>query len=118
MRKAILLGLTVLCLATLVGCGKDKQGKQPEETTNGATSGKTEYQFVSENFEQGNRPGATGNAMMRTEKGFYHYNDSLGGFRYYDAATGKEMFLCNKPECRHDGNEVCIATNEKYPELD
>ena len=24
------------------------------------------------------------------------------------------MYLCNKPECRHDGNEFCVATNKRY----
>ena len=114
MRKGLLTILTILCLAGLAGCAKDKPGEQPGEDA----AGKKEYRFVSEDFEQGNRPGAKGNAMLRTEKGFYHYNDTLGGFRYYDAATGKEMFLCNKPECRHDGNEFCVATNEKYTVLD
>ena len=114
MRKVLFTVLTIVCLVTFAGCNKNKQGDQPGE----ATAGKKEYQFISEDFEQGNRPGTKGNAMMRTEKGFYHYNDTLGGFRYYDAATGNEMFLCNKPECRHDGNEFCVATNEKYTVLD
>ena len=120
MRKGLFTVLTIVCLAAFTACagGKDKPGEQPGGATGHVTAGKKEYQFVSEDFEQGNRPGATGNAMLRTEKGFYHYNDTLGGFRYYDAATGKEMFLCNKPECRHDGNEFCVATNEKYTVLD
>jgi len=114
MRKVLFTVLTIVCLAIFAGCNKDKQEDQPGE----ATAGNKEYQFISEDFEQGNRPGTMGNAMLRTDKGFYHYNDTLGGFRYYDTATGKEMFLCNKPECRHDGNEFCIATNEKYTVLD
>ena len=119
MRKVLLTVLTMLCFFTFAGCNKETpQGEQPGEVTGDVSAGKTEYQFVSEDFEQGNRPGTMGNAMLRTEKGFYHYNDTLGGFRYYDAATGKEMFLCNKPECRHDGNEFCVATNGKYTVLD
>ncbi|MBQ8799599.1 MAG: hypothetical protein IJZ55_08555 [Lachnospiraceae bacterium] len=118
MRKGILTIMTVLCLAGLAGCAKNKQGEQQGEATKAATAGKKDLQFVSEDFEQGNRPGNKGNAMLRTENGFYHYNDTLGGFRYYDNATGKELFLCNKPECRHDGNEFCVATNEKYRVLD
>ncbi len=118
MRKVLFAALTIVCLAALAGCNKDKPGEQPGEATKASTSGKKEYQFVSEDFEQGNRPGTMGNAMLRTEKGFYHYNSTLGGFRYYDTATGKELFLCNKPECRHDGNEFCVATNEKYTVLD
>jgi len=119
MRKGILTIMTVLCLAGLAGCGKDTpKTEQSGEATKVATSGKKELQFVSEDFEQGNRPGTMGNAMLRTEQGFYHYNDTLEGFRYYDNASGNELFLCNKPECRHDGNEFCVATNEKYTVLD
>ena len=118
MRKGLVTALLLLCLLVFAACKKDKPGEQPGEIAGDASAGKTEYQFVSEDFEQGNRPGTMGNAMLRTEKGFYHYNDTLGGFRYYDVATGKEMFLCNKPECRHDGNEFCVATNEKYTVLD
>lgn len=114
MRNGVFVLVTVLCLTAFAGCNKDKQEDQPGK----ATGGNKEYQFVSEDFEQGNRPGTMGNAMLRTDKGFYYYNDTLGGFRYYDSATGKEMFLCNKPECRHDGNEFCVATNEKYTVLD
>ena len=114
MRKVLFTVLTIVCLVTFAGCNKNKQEDQSGE----ATAGNKEYQFISEDFEQGNRPGTMGNAMLRTDKGFYHYNDTLGGFRYYDTETGKELFLCNKPECRHDGNEFCIATNEKYTVLD
>ena len=120
MKKVLVIALAIMCLSGLTACagGKDKPGEQPGGATGHVTAGKKEYQFVPEDFEQGNRPGTTGNAMMRTDKGFYHYNSTQGGFRYYDAATGKEMFLCNKPECRHDGNEFCVATNEKYTVMD
>ena len=114
MRKVLFTALLFVCLAALTGCNKDK----PEDRPGEAAAGNKEYQFISGDFEQGNRPGTMGNAMLRTEKGFYHYSDTLGGFRYYDTATGKEMFLCNKPECRHDGNEFCVATNETYTVLD
>ena len=53
--------------------------------------------------------------MKATDKGFYHYNvNTEKGFRYYDVATGNAMYLCNKPECRHDGSEFCVATNDRY----
>jgi len=123
MKKILVATVFVLCLAAFAGCSKDKPGpEQPGEATKTVakegTAGKKENQFVSADFHQGNRSGSFGNTMMRTEKGFYHYNYTEGGFRYYDAATEKEMFLCNKPECRHDGNEFCVATNQKYIVLD
>ncbi len=90
--------------AMLAGCagggpgGKEQPGKTDRDSLT----------FVSEDYEPGNA------TVMKTEKGFYYYSDSEKGFRYYDPATGKDMFLCNKPECRHDGNEFCVATNDKY----
>lgn len=112
MRK-ILLTAFIICLATFAGCAKDKQGKQQGEVTGDASAGKTEKQFVSEDYDPGNRTKYLA-YMMKTDKGFYHYDK---GLRYYDNATKRTMFLCNKPECRHDGNEFCVATNGKYLHL-
>lgn len=52
--------------------------------------------------------------LMETENGYY-YND--GGdersfsLRFYDKATNSEVYLCNKPECMHNGNSFCAATS-------
>lgn len=100
MKKAFLLGLTVFGLLCLNGCNK-------QENSEKETASKTQY--VSEDYMQGPR------AMKATDKGFYHYNvNTMKGFRYYDVATGNAMYLCNKPECRHDGSEFCVATNDRY----
>lgn len=90
--------------AILAGCAGDGPGdkEQPGKTDRDSLT------FVSKDYKPGNA------TVMKTEKGFYYYSDSEKGFRYYDPATGKDMFLCNKPECRHDGNEFCAATNDKY----
>jgi len=105
MRKAILLGLIILGLAGLTGCNKqqdpDRPGVQQKE------DGKKEHKFVPEDFIPGG-----GNEVLRTEKGYYYRNG--GDIRYKDFATGNDIYLCNKPECRHDGNEFCVATNDKY----
>ena len=48
----------------------------------------------------------------------YYFNRSTEtspmGIHYVDKGTGKDVLLCNKPECRHDGNEFCVATNKNY----
>lgn len=60
--------------------------------------------------------------VMMTDKGGYTnryisgelYNGrSVNGLAlcYYDKATGKTIYLCNKPECRHDGDSFCTATH-------
>lgn len=115
MKKGILVVLTVLCLVGLAGCSKDKLGGDSDtnSVTKTETPVKIDTKFVSEDYEPGNRTKYL-LPMLKTDKGFYHYAYADGGLHYYDVATGKTMFLCNKPECKHDGNEFCVATNQKY----
>lgn len=49
--------------------------------------------------------------VMETENGYY-YNvcDMNLSLRYTEKTTGKDIFLCARPECMHDGNEKCTAT--------
>ncbi len=99
--RIVCIGVAAAMLAGCTGGGPgDKE--QPGKTDRDSLT------FVSEDYKPGNA------TVMKTEQGFYYYSDSEKGFRYYDPATGKDMFLCNKPECRHDGNEFCAATNDKY----
>ncbi|MBP5280992.1 MAG: hypothetical protein J6Z22_00670, partial [Lachnospiraceae bacterium] len=58
---------------------------------------------------------------METDDGYY-YNQGKGGvlhsenqyvrqaLTYHEKASGNEIFLCNKPECNHDGGNDCEAT--------
>lgn len=112
MRKGLVTALLLLCLLVFAACKTDKPG----EVTKGATNEKTEKQFVSEDYNPGNKTKYL-RPMMKTDKGFYYYNPVDKGLQYYDIAAKKTMFLCNKPECRHDGNEFCVATNGKYLHL-
>lgn len=100
MRK-LFLCLASVCLsaAVLAGCA-DKNG---EENKTGDMPA-----LVAEDLKQGN------NTVFNMGKGYYYYSDTYHGFRYADSATGNDLYLCNKPECRHDGNEFCVATNDKY----
>ena len=105
MRKLglILTGVCLVVLLGLTGCA----GKEKKTDAQGKESG-TVPVLTEEDFHPGNA------TVFQTEKGYYYYGAREPGFRYYDSATGKDMYLCNKPECRHDGNEFCVATNEKY----
>lgn len=115
MKKRIVLLITIVSLIALAGCAKDKPDtEQSGEITGGVTEGKAENQFVSQDYEQGNCSNYMPRELMRTGNGFYHYNFANGSYHYYDVSSGKEMYLCNKPECRHDGNQFCVATNETY----
>ena len=43
------------------------------------------------------------------DKGFYSvevYRQDIANIMYLDFATGQQVFLCNRPECKHD-NESC-----------
>lgn len=112
MKKILVATVFVLCLVAFAGCSKDKQGEQNPEGMSAAESA-----LVSEDYRQGNASGLIDGYFMRTDNGYYYYSESQKGFRYYDIATGKDMFLCNKPECKHDGNAFCVATNANYTVL-
>ena len=120
MRKAIILGMMILGLFALAGCKKDTQQGQPgerqEETEKQENVKETEGTFVPEDYKPGNKTKLLP-SMMKTDKGYYYYTYIDNGIHYYDIATEKAMFLCNKPECRHDGNEFCVATNRNYLSL-
>lgn len=49
-------------------------------------------------------------AIMETENGYYSNDEQTLCLRYYEKSTGAEIFLCAKPECRHNGNDYCTAT--------
>ena len=61
-----------------------------------------------------------GRSIMETDTGYYYNNGynpqghNTLGLHYVDKTSGKDIFLCSKPECKHDGNEFCVATNAKY----
>ena len=98
MKRAMYLLLLAVFLLCVSGCSRKEKGNDS----------KLGAKIVSEDFQRGN------GSIMKTEKGYYYYDNLGKAIRYYDIATGKDMYLCNKPECRHDGNAFCVATNEKY----
>ena len=56
------------------------------------------------------------NAIMKSDTGYY-YCTGVGremSLHYYDIKSGQNIFLCSKPECRHDGDAFCTATSGKY----
>jgi len=101
MKKRMVSILTALCLIGLAGCAGEEKNVGTKETADTPA-------LVSEDLNPGN------GYVLATEKGYYYYDDRNHGFLYFDSVTGKDMFLCNKPECRHDGSEFCVATNKKY----
>ncbi len=59
------------------------------------------------------------NMIMETENGYYYNSGNFGSLslRYLDKKTGKDIFLCAKPECLHDGSRFCPATNSSFDVL-
>lgn len=92
MKKIIVLLLVVCFSMTITACGKNK----------------TEY----EDYNNANSLGLY-NPIMESEEGYYANIDSFHlALCYYDVETKKAVYLCAKPECRHDGNDYCTATKE------
>ena len=94
MKKITLLLLLLASLCLTAGCSKEE----------------VNY----EDYISSNRPMNNWNSIMETENGYYTTHALLSTsltLRYYDKATQKCIYLCSKPECAHDGNEYCVATN-------
>lgn len=56
-------------------------------------------------------PSSFFNTIMVTENGYY-FNDGAFELKFFDKKTSTEVYLCNKPECLHDGNSYCTATSD------
>lgn len=97
LMAAVLLLCMTMCFA---GCGEEK--------------------LVSEDFNRTNIGNGVINPIMKTDTGYYYNQSSFNelSLHYYDVANGKNMYLCNKPECRHEGDEFCAATSDKYRVMD
>lgn len=52
------------------------------------------------------------NAIMETEDGWYTDYSRLGllNLHFIDKESGADVYLCNRPECMHDGSDSCTAT--------
>lgn len=115
-RKRLVLGLLVLSVIALAGCSKEKEGQEGGKKDVGIRR-----ELVPLDYNRGYASDVDRQMVMVTENGYYYYNtrefsgtNETMGLRYVDAETGTDIFLCNKPECRHDGNQFCSATNKNY----
>lgn len=108
-RAYYIIFFATLLLVSMGGCKKTEETKQAK--------GK---EMVAAEYNRGYASEPGSQIVMATESGYYFYDGinwsdgEGGGFYYVDKTTGNKIYLCNKPECRHDGNMFCIATNEKY----
>ncbi len=97
MRKKATVGMLVLTvLFVLAGCGKK--------------------QIPMEDYVQSNPGISSMSPIMKSDTGYYYcstYRRPMN-LHYFDAESDQNIFLCSKPECRHDGDAFCTATSEKY----
>lgn len=110
-RKWCVSLLAILTAVTLSGCGA-------QET-------KTQVNVLdAQNYNEGTE---RLDPLMLGEKGYYwttmetignhtigYVNTRQFNFQYTDFESGKTIAVCNKPECRHDGDEFCTATSKRY----
>lgn len=97
MRKLRKLGYLFLIL-NLTGCGS---------------------KLAMEDYIQTNPSTCISQPIMETDYGYYYNSSNFNtlSLHYYDKNSEKTIFLCNKPECMHKGNELCAATNSIYHSL-
>ena len=115
-KVQFLLCIFMVSVLILSGCSKEKPGEEGGKKDVGIRR-----ELESLDYDRGYASDADRQMVMVSENGYYYYNtreysgsNETMGLRYVDAETGKDIFLCNKPECRHDGNLFCSATNNKY----
>lgn len=88
--------LVVFCI--LSGCEKSSAYAVPIEDANNYNRGTWSF-----------------DAVMKTDSGYYYRNRSARyEYHYYDNETKKDVYLCSRPECLHDFDEFCTATNDTY----
>lgn len=96
MKNKIIIPVLSAALAVLLtaGCSKEADRELPED--NPANHGYS--------------------PIMETENGYYsNYKNAFKDamcLRFYERGTDKQIFLCAKPECQHDGGSMCVATQE------
>ena len=97
MRKKSILGMLLLtALVLFSGCSKEEIPIEDYVRSNPSTGGM--------------------NSIMKSDTGYYYCvaNRRPLNLHYFDMESGQNIFLCSKPECRHDGDAFCTATSEKY----
>ncbi len=96
MMKTKISIIVLALLFLLAGCGKEE--------------------IPIEDFVQTNPATAAINNIMKSDTGYYYsaaYGKTLS-LHYFDVESGQNIYLCSKPECRHDGDVFCTATSSKY----
>lgn len=98
MKRKKRVGMVLLALFLILpGCGKKQQ-------------------VPIEDYIQSNPTTLRYGNIMKSDTGYYYSGGHAKelSLHYYDEASGQNIFLCSKPECRHNGDAFCTATSSKY----
>lgn len=129
MKHRIILSFTLILILLLTGChntttGSNGQGSGTSQTSSASRDGEdsqasgpfSSIGFVSEDYPITVSTQYNSAILKETKDGIHFFSHTMTGpgLLYYDKATGNIIPLCNKPECPHDGNEFCVATNSNY----
>lgn len=93
---------TALCCLFITGCGKEAA-----YVVNPVDGG---------NFNPSNRE----YPIMKGETGYYftdnpeNYVLPVFSLKYFDIESQQNVYLCNRPECLHEGDAFCTAVKENY----
>lgn len=93
-KRRIIVRVLSAALAVLLaaGCSRENAAELPED--NPANHGYT--------------------PIMETEKGYYsNYRNAFNSsiyLRFYERGTENQVFVCARPECQHNGGQMCTAT--------
>ena len=110
------VGLVIMVVVLLGGIGIlliPKEGKSQIE--NGNLESSKDNSKVSSNTNNKNEkmvhiePGK----MSNFDKGYYYINNGDNGnnIKFFDYSAKKEIYLCNKPNCKHDTKECSSYLN-------
>lgn len=96
--------LCICCLMMLFACSEKETGVPTQ---------KNEENILQEDIQPITSMSMIGDSGAGNETGYYYLKMNLDGvpfcnIKYIDYESRKEIFLCNKPSCKHD-NENCTS---------
>lgn len=108
MSKKILLIILSLVIIMLGGIGLfifPKKEKVKIENKSNSKINETEKTFSNKSNKNDNLVLIENMKKNYCDKGYYYISDEGSNIKYFDYATKKEIYLCNKPNCKHNTKE-------------
>lgn len=115
-KKAILMIIVIILLGGLGFIFLTKENKSKIETGNLEISKNTENVNPNTNNNNEKMLYIEHGKISDFDKGYYYINNT-NNIKYFDYSAKKEIYLCNKPNCKHDSKE-CSSYLAKYEAYD